>query len=511
MMVCFDRLVRRSRLSRPWWNRETRETIMDEVLFARPNKTVSDQTGRTVDYGMGKRKRTVPLPDIRNQPKNRLFKHRTRNYLRRRVWRYFRWLSYRDPQAYLNSVSSALTNYRDVDFAVGENIIDNWSLMHVCFAESDVITFNAAHTNLVRGKSLGELNAAPHQAELWALPTSGELLIRLLTQAQSALVRVWAIELLQRHHSEAIHRMEVPLLMTMLSHSDTRIQEFAADLFRQHKGLGTLSLATWLDLLEKSDPRLLSLICDAMTANVTESRLTTAQLIDLTCARPTPVAELGFKMLQNRNETQPLIVDELTRLCGARCESMAAMLTTWTLGEFNRNGSYSANSVVEFFDSLLQPMRSAAMDWLELPASRGYNDPMLWSKLVETPFDDVRIRIVECLHRRTLQPHSESDAMAPLWCSVILGVHRGGRAKLKAVVQIQDAILGRKDRANSLLPVLAVAVRSLRAPERRAAICAVATMMVKRQELRSELQSYLPELEWIDLPQGQLESSTSSH
>ena len=510
-MVCLDRLVRRSRVSRSWWNRETRETIVDEVLFARPNKTVPDQTGRTIEYGTGRGKRTLPLPDIRNKPKNRLFKHRTRNYLRRRVWRYFRWLSYRDPEAYLNSVCSALTVYQDDDFSVGENIIDNWSLMHACFGESDVISFNAAHTNLVRGRSLGELNAAPYRGKLWSLPTSAGLLIQLLTQAQSSLVRVWAMELLQRHHAEAIRQIEVQSLMIMLSHSDVRIQEFAADLFRHHTGLGTLSLATWLDLLKKSDARQLSLICEAMTANVTESRLTTAQLIELTCARPTPVAELGFRMLQSRHSTQPLNVDELTRLSGAECESVAATLTTWTLSELNSDGSYSANSVVEFFDSLLEPMRSAAMEWLELSVSRGYNDPVLWSKLVETPFDDVRIRIVECLQRRTLQPQLESDAMAPLWCSVILGVHRGGRAKLKAVAQIQDAILGRQKRASGLLPVLAVAVRSLRAPERRAALCAVATMMVNRPQLRSELQSYLPELEWIDLPQGQMESSASSH
>ena len=78
-MVTFDRLVRRSRIAVPRWDRSTRELIQDEHLYARPNKTVIPETGRTVTYGTGKHQRTFPLPDLRNNPKNRLFRHRTRN------------------------------------------------------------------------------------------------------------------------------------------------------------------------------------------------------------------------------------------------------------------------------------------------------------------------------------------------------------------------------------------------------------------------------------------------
>ncbi len=495
-LVAFDRLVRRSRITRHHWNFQTRESFQEEFLFAKPNKTVIEQTGRTAEYGTGKWKRTFPLPDIRNKPSNRLFRHRTRNYLRRRVWRYFRWLSFRSPSDYLASITQALIQFRDEDFSAGENIIDNWSLMHACYFHSDTITFSAAHTNLIKGQSLGSLSAAPYRASLWQQPDAATLLIQIVSDAESALVRVWAMELLQRDHKDAIHQIDIKLLSKLLSHTDARVQEFAAELFRQHRGLGTLTISVWLELLKDSDSSLLSVICEAMTTHVSASRLDNAQLIQLTTAQPVPVAELGFQMLKARHSERPLSSKELVTLCRAQCEVTAGDLTAWALQQLDSETLYSADVVVEFFDALIPPMRSAAMDWLEKPASRGYSDPVLWARLIETPFDDLRLRLVACLHSRAEFPGTEQNTLCPLWCSVILGVHRGGRSKLKAMQQIQTAILQDRQQAAQLLPVLAVAVRSLRAPERRGALAVVASLRLQDAELKDSIQQHLPELEW---------------
>lgn len=495
-LVAFDRIVRRRRVARYHWNPQTRETITGDHLFAAPNKTILDQTGRTVEYGMGKNKRTYPLPDIRNKTTNRLFRHRTRNYLRRRVWRYFRWLSYRQPSEYLSAITTALIAYKDSDFQAGENIIDNWSLMHACFFHSDVVTFTAAHTNLKKGQSLGSLSAAPYQAELWRGPEAVEWLISIVSQAESALARIWAMELLQRDHQEAIHQIDVRVLMRLLSHSDSRVQEFASELFRRHRRLSTLTISTWLELLEQSNYSLLPVICEAMTAHVSASRLDNAQIIELASAQPVPVAELGFRMLQLRHSQRPHTVPELISLSRAKCESLADRLAAWALKELNAESHYSADAVVEFFDSLLEPMRASAMNWLEDSESRGYEDPVLWAKLIETPFDDVRLRLIDCLHRRTTLPGTDASSLSQMWCSVILGVHRGGRAKLKAMQQIQSAILRDASQATRLLPVLAVAVRSLRAPERRGALQVIATLRQNNSELEAGIQKHLPDLEW---------------
>ena len=51
-------------------------------------------------------------------------------------------------------------------------------------------------------------------------------------------------------------------------------------------------------------------------------------------------------------------------------------------------------------------------------------------------------------------------AKAMLWCSVLLGIHRGGRTKLIALNQISRAILEYPAQAERLIPVLAPTVRS---------------------------------------------------
>jgi hypothetical protein len=495
-MVTFDRLVRRSRIAVPRWDRSTRELIQDEHLYARPNKTVIPETGRTVTYGTGKHQRTFPLPDLRNNPKNRLFRHRTRNFLRRRVWRYFRWLSYRNPTEYLAAISRALCVYTDAEFKLGENIIDNWSLMHACYFHSDALTFTAAHTNLAPGQSLATLSAAPYRPEIWQTAEAATHLIHLTGNAQSSLVRVWVMELLRRDHQQAISQIDMKILVSLLRHSDARVQEFASQLFREHQGLASMTVSAWLEVLQQSDRSLLPIICEAMTKHVASARPENAQLLLLATAEPVPVAALGLRMLQERHQQRKLSATELVQLSRAQCAATAGELTTWALTQLNSAENYTVDSVIEFFDSLLEPMREAAMTWLEDSTSRGHDDSVLWSRLIETPFDDVRLRLVNCLQHRTTQPNTDVNSLNHLWCSVLLGVHRGGRAKLKAMQQIQAAILRDSRQAEKLLPVLSVAARSLRAPERRGAISALASLKCGNPELEAPIRLHLPELQW---------------
>lgn len=495
-MVTFDRLVRRSRIIVPRWDRSTKELMQDEHLYARPNKTVIPETGRTGTYGTGKNQRTFPLPDIRNKPKNRLFRHRTRNFLRRRVWRYFRWLSYKNPTEYLAAISRALCVYTDAEFKLGENIIDNWSLMHACYFHSDALRFTAAHTNLAPGQSLATLSAAPYRPEIWKTGDGATHLIHLVGNAQSSLVRVWAMELLRRDHQQAISRIDMKILVSLLKHGDARVQEFASQLFRDHQGLSSMTVSSWLEVLEQSDRSLLPVICDAMTRHVTSARLDNTQLLLLANAEPVPVAALGLRLLQERHQQRRLTAVEVSQLARAQCVATAGNMTTWALQQLNSAENYSVDSVVEFFDSLLEPMREAAMTWLEDSSSRGHDDAVLWSRLIETPFDDVRLRLVDCLQRRTSLPNTQRNSLNHLWCSVLLGVHRGGRTKLKAMQQIQATILRDSGQASVLLPVLSVAARSLRAPERRGAIAALASLKAGSPELASAIRSHLPELQW---------------
>lgn len=501
-LVALDRIVRRTRRTSHFYDWRSRRSWSEEQLFAKPNKSVRDQTNRTATYRDYRgREQTYPLPDIRNRPENRLFSQRTRNYLRRRVWRYFRYLSYSKPMAYLAYVSAALIEFEDGDFASGENILDNWSLMHACYFHHDAIVFTAAHANLVAGRSLAELSPMPYQLPAWRTPKGCLALVELIAEANSTLVRLWAMELLEREHQGAISKLDIRTLIKLLSHVDPRVQEWAIELFQKHKSLTTLRIETWLELLDQSNVTVLTLICDAMRKHVTADRLDSDQMIQLACARPVPVARLGFEMIRERHVHRPFSHQQLARLSAANCQSISAEIATWTLNQIAADTRYDLNGVTEFFDALQQPMRQAAMDWLLRQNSPGYSDPALWARLIETPFDDVKLRLVESLELRLEQPGPlAKNDNSQLWAAVILGVHRGGRTKLKAIRQVADSISDDPRQADRLLPVLSVALRSVRAPERRQALSAIATMAARYPPLRGPISHHLPELQWAGGP-----------
>ena len=148
----------------------------------------------------------------------------------------------------------------------------------------------------------------------------------------------------------------------------------------------------------------------------------------------------------------------------------------------------------EFFQSALRAknLRAKLLHALIADQSPGYRDAALWSQIAETPFEDLRLKFVDHLALREKRP--DADKLAPIWCAVLLGVHRGGRQKAKAVRQIADAISDEPTRAASLLPVLAVAIRSVRGPEMRAGLAAVMSLIARRPELAARVREKLPEL-----------------
>src|SRR5206468_11923502 len=130
--------------------------------------------------------RTVETTEVLRLPggtPKSIFSTPTTHYLRRRAWRYFRRLGFKDLSAYVPAIAKALVRYIDDDVRSGENLLDDWGLMHACFGKSDVLTFNARHTNIRRDRRLGEMHAAPMFERLWAAPESANVLLTILLDA----------------------------------------------------------------------------------------------------------------------------------------------------------------------------------------------------------------------------------------------------------------------------------------------------------------------------------------
>jgi hypothetical protein len=230
-----------------------------------------------------------------------------------------------------------------------------------------------------------------------------------------------------------------------------------------------------------------------MNRHVRPDRVTLNQAVALCISKPAPVARVGFAFLKDRDIANDADRDIIAQLANARSFGIAGEIALWALTHLGAPASYNLDRVARFFDSLTREVRQSAMQWLK-PESPGWNDAELWSRLSETPYDDVRLQFVSLLEQRSPAKHFAPELLHGVWCSVLLGIHRGGRHKLTALRQISDAIRTRPESAEALLPVLAVAIRSVRVPEARAGLAAIVTIVSARPELGELVARYLPEL-----------------
>ena len=437
--------------------------------------------------------RTVEV--LRSSPRhgNSVFSAPTTHYLRRRAWRYFRRLGFRDPAAYVPAAARAMARYTDDDVRAGENLLDNWGLMHACFGRSDVLTFDRRHTHVTHGRSLAELAAAPMFERHWAADASAAVLLALLVDADCRPVRVWAIQLLRRHHSAALAAVDAELLARLIDHTDADVAAFAVEVLTTANVAGTLPVATWLRLLGTRNGTVVSAVADAFRRHVNFERVTLAQAVQIATSPATPVARLGLDVLGQRPVRNDADRAALAELAAARCEAMGDAVARLALGKLNVAGAYRRSQVVAFFDSRLKSVRAGAFEALG-ETSPAAADPGFWAALLESPYDDVRGALVERLKHRQSLPGADADALAFLWRSVLLNIHRGGRAKLSALKQVSRQVADEPASLPALLPVLAVAIRSVRPPEARHGLAAIVSAVEKTPGLESEVVAQFPEL-----------------
>ncbi|WP_442506375.1 hypothetical protein SH528x_005216 [Novipirellula sp. SH528] len=519
-MVVLDGLVRRKRTTSYVYDYRTRQSYRREYLFAKSNRTVRVQTGRFYEHTYRKQTYRTPIPDILNRPQNRLFTQKTRAHLRRRVWRYFRFMSYQDAKRYVDAMVKAFSLYDNSFFSSGESILDNWSLMHAGFYHAPEIAFTPSHTNIVQGQALSNLKPSPYQPAIWDGDEIAIKLWSLLGDANSQFVRLWTIGMLRQKHSDWLSKISIEDLVQLLSCSDATVGEFAVELFRNHASLAHVEMVTWLRLLQEADFAVLSTLCDAMQKHIDPNRLSDDQLIEMTMARPAAVASMGLAWLQERQQTHRIDPDKLAKLSASKCVWESEKIADWALEQLATSEAYSTERFVQFFDSPTQPVRRSACKWLESAEEEAaknsetfQHDPVLWAKLSETPYDEVRFSLVRVLggvlDRAPKRFRDEEigeglslDHWMRVYCAVVLCVDRGSRTKPKAIKQLARIAEQDPQRCESVMRVLAIAARSIRDPERVAALSAIATLLQQNPELLEIVSRYMPEWNWCESDNG---------
>ena len=492
-LVAFDRFVRHKRRTKWNYDWQTRRSQQSEELTL---KHPAAPLNQVVKFYNSWTRTEVSLP-VQARSNQRLFKHKTRYYLRRRAWRYFRWMAFKRPDDYCKVITQALIAYRDEDLAQAEDLLDSWGLMRACYGDSKQIEHSTAHHWLAEGVSMGDLRPAPYKSRHWNTEMCFHLLLRLLKEGRSRFVRLWAIQLLDERFTERLAIGGLSVLIPLLAHDDEEVSVFAAKHLQNSPHLSKIPLDDWMKMLQSRHHATLSFVCDAMQKHVRPDRLSFAECIRLACAAPVPVSKLGLAWLKSKPPASATDRKLLLRCGQTECAATAAELATWALSHCNSAATYDRDVLTGLLDSLHKDARAAAMQWLVAPESPGQNDSAAWARLVESPHDDIRFPLLAALERKSEgQAGISVDAIAPVWSTVLLGVHRGGRAKLLAISQLKEAIVRTPDKLPQLLPVLRAAARSVRRPEASAALAAIAEIGARLPAQSQQIQNELPEIAW---------------
>lgn len=488
----FDRLVRHrvstrncyDWRSRAFWTEEYLEAECGKLpnTAARTREGINPFTGQPVTFHL-------PPP-----PADAIyFSYATRYYLQRRAWRYYKRLARQGAERYLTACRELLLAYTDDDLDTGPRILDSRTLLQAAFGEHPALRFGRDRVTLAEGGSLSQLTAAPLRPEHWQAPAAFDVLIDLARRSRSRLVRVWALQLTERHHAERVANLPVEVLLELILSEDPDVQQFAETLLKDNLAIDRLPIETWLRLIDEAGPNALPAICAAMSERGATRDLNLSECVDLAVREPSAAARLGLNELKTRNPTSEEELDQVARLADTACDALAGEAADWALSYVGSRQEYDRDHVSRFFDSLRPAARRSAWAWLESDDCPGRDDPVLFCRLLETPYDELKLRVIDLLERRNL-PGEARGGLTAVWTAVLLGVHRGGRQKLAAVRQLAAAVRESPQRADDLVPVLAVAVRSIRKPESRAALAAVVGSTLAEPALADAVQRLLPEL-----------------
>jgi hypothetical protein len=497
-LVALDRSERRVRRKRIRYDASSGATWTEESIRL-PSRTTLPRSTKQLRYRNPQTGEPMAARTVEAHSKLRLFSVHTRHYLRRRVWRYFRNLGKQHPDRYLPAIGEALKQYSDADVADGLALLDNWGLVHVLFHHCPALVAKAHGWTLADGHTLAELTPAPIFEPLWQ--TSAAPLLDVLKQARCRPVRQWAMQMLRRHHADAVARLPLPEILTLLGHEDAELSRFAAEALRQAPALASLSVEQWLALLDTTNPQTLDILCELMAQRLDANTITLEQAARLASSRPVPVARLGLTWLQSK---QPATLEQcrtLLTLGEAEAESVRAELVRWARRVLSSSPHFQAEWVLEFLDGRYADVREEGWVWFH-DETRAHEEVMLWQRLLETPYDDIRLRLVAMLEERVARQEPmppapsqlDPELLRFLWASVLLNIHRGGRSKPLVVGQMIRRLERRPEEAPVLLPILSVALRSVRGPEWRAGLAGIVQLLERSPESEPAVRSAFPEL-----------------
>ncbi|OYP28295.1 hypothetical protein [Rhodopirellula sp. MGV] len=491
MMVAFDRSIRRQIRKTHQYDWQSRESWEEERLVAPPDSALP-RDPRILKW-------------MRNLEERRLFSLKTRRYLRRRSWRYFRNLGNTDPVRYIKAISVALDRYRDDDVGDGVALLDNWGMIHAMFHHSKLLQSPPVGWTLAEDASLADLSAAPAFPTAWK--TNAQPLLRLLTTAQCRPVRQWCIALLRADHADAIQLIDIGTLISWLASEQTELAEFAIESLQVGASAAKFKDEHWLALLSSHNPAVIASLCNLAREHLAPDRLTLDQIVSLAVQPSALVARLANEWLQTRTLSTRSECLDAFNVCEARSESTRETLVATAIGMVAASPAFTPELALEPLDSRYSDVRKQGWQWL-ISDARLTNETLLWQRLIESPYDNIQLPLAELLEQQLLESKLSSrdigngliastlddHELQRLWAAVLLNTRRGSRRKPGVILQVINHLMASPDQADRLEPLLAVGLKSIRRPEWKATIAGLTQLAERHPNLRERFQSAFVEL-----------------
>ncbi len=427
--------------------------------------------------------------------KNRLFSGRTRNYLRRRAWRYFRRMGRLQPEKYVAAISVALNLYTDDDTGDGLALLANWGLVHALFHYSPALVAKPTGWILAPGKTLGNLTVEPYFNKVWQ--RQPDAVLALITGAKCRTVRQWAMRWLERESPATLDAIPLETLLGWLSSPDSDLAEFAANRLRNKPGLDAIPVERWISIVESASADALAVVCELVAKNVSGDKLSLFEAVRLAKMRATPVAKLGLGWLAGKVPATAAQMEAALSVREAEAEPIRPDICRWAMAALSAVTNFRPEWATEFLDSRHEDVREVGLEWIAAD-ERVKENPTVWQRMLESPYDNIRLPMVDRLKELTEAGKAEDvfdpAAVRLLWATVLLNIHRGGRQKHAVVKMIADRLMRLPEESQHLLPILAVAVRSSRGTEFRTGLTAVVQLLGTKAELNEPITKAFPEL-----------------
>src|SRR5262249_10540388 len=123
------------------------------------------------------------------------------------------------------------------------------------------------------------------------------------------------------------------------------------------------------------------------------------QAVHVAERRPVPIARLGLAWLRTKAPADEAGCRLLLGLTEAEAEPVRPELVRWARGLLSASPYFQVSWLLEYLDNRHADVRAEGWAWLQ-EEPRARNDVELWPRLLESPYDDVRLKLVADLEDR---------------------------------------------------------------------------------------------------------------